>query len=333
MAVSYPFLILAALAWQFATPTIARAEPPAAELYPNAKAACTLILVDDRAGGVAWWIDDKGTAITAAHIVGGPGRRIELLSGVLGRISAKVVAVDRGNDAALLVCEPRDAAYPHLTLGEKTPPPATDVYLFGAPLFRENVLLRGMIARDDIYYEFYGGEKWYVGVTHVAAGVLPVTSGGVWMNARGEAIGLQSGALQFNGVPSAVAHMIPGEELKKLAASRQHARTPTLGIGLEEVWQQPPAFLKPLPPRARGLVVKLMHDISPVKAAGIKEGAILIAIDDQSLNRVSEYVSYTRSKNYEDTVTLTFLNLEGGDDQKIEVKLGVLEADWIKASQ
>jgi len=328
--VPYRILILFTLLLT-ACATAADAESPAADLYPRAKAACSLILVDDRAGGVAWWIDGKGTAVTAAHIVGGPGRRIELESAVVGRVSAKVIAVDRGNDIALLACEPRDEAYPHLQLAEKTPPPGDDAYLFGAPLFRENVLIRGMIARDDIYYEFYGGEKWYVGVTHVSAGVLPVTSGGVWMNARGEAVGLQSGSLMLNGVPAAVAHMIPIEVIAKLASTRRHAKTPTLAAGVEEIWQQPPDFLKPLPPRTRGLVVKVIHDASPLKAAGVKPGEIIVAVDDRFVSRVQEWVSYLRSKKPGEKVSVTILNREGGDNRKVEVNLGVLEADWLNA--
>src|SRR5437868_828515 len=72
------------------------------DLYSNACKSFVEILIDNHLDGSGWIATADGIAVTTAHVVGSPGKRIEIQSESLGRLEAKVIAVDRGNDTALL---------------------------------------------------------------------------------------------------------------------------------------------------------------------------------------------------------------------------------------
>ena len=101
---------------------------PPAELYESAKRASVEILVDGHLGGSGFFVDKEGLLLTAAHMIGRPGLRVEILSPTAGRIKAEVVAVDLGHDLALLRVESREDGYPELPLAEKLPPPGDDCH-------------------------------------------------------------------------------------------------------------------------------------------------------------------------------------------------------------
>ncbi|HYW80974.1 MAG TPA: serine protease, partial [Thermoguttaceae bacterium] len=77
-------------------------EPAETSLYEKAKLASVEVLVDDHMDGSGWFVDGQGLLFTAAHVIGRPGRRIEVISPTIGRIEAQVVAVDLGHDLAML---------------------------------------------------------------------------------------------------------------------------------------------------------------------------------------------------------------------------------------
>ena len=51
---------------------------------------------------------------TAAHVLGQPGRGVEIISTVAGRLRATLVAVDLGHDLVLFRVPPREGGYPYL---------------------------------------------------------------------------------------------------------------------------------------------------------------------------------------------------------------------------
>ena len=55
-------------------------QPTAVDLYAEAKQALVEILVDDHLDGSGWFADPNGLLLTASHVIGRPGRRIEILS-------------------------------------------------------------------------------------------------------------------------------------------------------------------------------------------------------------------------------------------------------------
>jgi len=320
-----------ALAARLAAGQEADGKQGGASLYEKAKRASVEILVDDHLAGTGWFADKGGLLFTASHVVGRPPHRIELLSPVAGRVSARLVAVDLGHDLALLQAEPREGGYPVLPLAEKLPPPGDDVFLFGTPIFRHAVLLPGMVANDELVFEYY--TDMHVEVLHVAASVPGGVSGGPWLNRQGEVVGLQSGMMTVKTAPAGVVMVVPLDAVRELLKSRRNAATPTIGAALEETWQHEGEVLKRYPPRTEGLVVCSLQEDGPAARAGLKAFDVIVAAEGRKIRLIAEMLRVIRSKKPGNSLRLTILSPDGTGVRQVTVRLGRLEVGWPEAAK
>lgn len=296
------------------------------ELYARVKQASLEILVDDHLNGSGSLVDASGLAITAAHVIGRPGNRVEVLSPVAGRRRAEVAAVDLGHDLALLRLEARDGGYPFLPLAERLPPAGADVFLLGTPVFRHAVMFRAMMARDEPTFEYLNAG--YVLVLTVAANVPSGTSGGPWVDRHGALVGVQSGVMSNNGTPVGVAFAGPAGAVRRLLETRQSAATPNAGLAIEETWQQQRDFLDRFPPRTEGLVVKVLQADGPAARAGLKQWDLIVEAEGQAVRLPDELLRIVRSKKPGEALSLGVLGPDGTGKRQVAVTLGRLEAAW-----
>lgn len=322
--------LLLALAARLAAGGQAAAEKPVAELYKQAKLASVEVLVDDHLAGSGFFADKQGLVLTAAHVIGRPGRRLEILSPAAGRLEAKLLAVDLGQDLALLRVNPREGGYPALAVNGELPPPGEDVFLLGSLLFRHAVLLRGTVARDQTVFEYHTGK--YVKCLHVASTVAGGMSGGPWLNRRGEVVGLQSGVISLNSLPVGLANVIPGSAIRGLLKSRRTAATPTIGAAVEETWQHQREVLDRFPPRTEALLLRGLKKDGPAARAGLKQWDAVVAADGQKVRLSGELLRIIRSKQPGKTLKLTVLGPDGTGTREVTVRLGKLEAGWPESS-
>ncbi len=297
-----------------------------AALYARAKSAFLEVLVDDYLAGSAVLVGSDGLALTAAHVFGGPGKRIEVLSPVAGRRSAEVVAVDLGHDLALLKVEPRPAGYPGLAAAKARPAAGDDLYLMGTPIFRHAVMTRGMVARDNATFEWYGNR--YIEIVHVDATAISGMSGGPWLNGRGEIVGIQSGVMTSKSVSNGIAFMAPHKAVQSLLANRRTAATAAAGMAVEETWQQQPDFRKRFPPKTEGLVARVLNNDGPATRAGVRQWDVVVEAGGQPVRRVDELIRIIRGKSPGDFLSLKLLQPDGAGIRDVTVKLGRLEVGW-----
>jgi len=182
------------------------------------------------------------------------------------------------------------------------------------------------MARDDTVFGYY--TERYVEITHIAATVQGGTSGGPWLNDRGEAIGLQSGTISLKSIPVGVANVIPIGPIRELLRSRQTTATPTMGVAVEETWQQQRDFLDRFPPQTEGLVVKILKSDGPAARAGLKQWDVISAVDDQPVRLSGELLRIIRAKQPGESVKLSVLGPDGTGRRELTVSLGKLEAGW-----
>ena len=322
------WLILAAAPLQA---DAAERRPPArGNVLEQARLASVEILRDGHLSGSGAFLAGDGLAITAAHVVGAPGGRIELLSPVVGRIGAKVIAVDYGHDLALLEASTRDGGYPGLRLASAVPAAATSVLLFGAPLYRHQMLVPGIIARQESTFEYLGTEPRYVEVVAVAATVPQGMSGGPWINGQGELIGVQSLNMAVNGSPLGITFMAPVNAVRQLVDSKKTVQTASLGAGLNEVWERDAKFLSRLPQNVEGTVVPRVRPQGPAERAGLQPEDTIVAIDGQAVRYRDQILRAVRQKKPGQTVELTVLPPDGAGSKQVSVVLGCLEVAWLK---
>jgi S1-C subfamily serine protease len=260
--------------------------------------------------------------LTAAHCVREPGR-VEVLW-QKRRILAKRVAIDLGNDLALLQLPRRDEDYPALVLAKAPPSPTTPIWLIGTPIYRHGVLLAGAAGAPGTTHEWYARLGRYVRVMHVTATTPPGVSGGPWMNARGEVLALHSGTMTRNDVPVGVGFAVPCTAIAAFLERGRTVATPTLGAAFEEVWEQARSALERYPPRTEGVVVMSPVANGPLADAGVEPWQVVTAIDGHPIRYRDDLLSYVRRQEVGEPVALSLLLPDRGGRKIVRVVLGAM---------
>jgi serine protease Do len=295
-------------------------------IYEKAKPALVEIIVNGHNNGSGWFIDPKGVLFTAAHVIEQPGQKVEVTSPAIGRLEAEVLAMDLGHDLALLRVQARDEPYPIIALADKAPAPGEEVFLFGSPLYRHAVLLRGSAARDDTTFEYYLDH--YLEITHISATVPLGMSGGPWLNSQGKVVGLNSGVMAINENPTGVAFSISLPHLRSMLQNRKTASTPAFGAALEELWQQDSKTIDRFPPQAEGLIVKILQNDGPASRSDVKQWDMIVAADGIKVRLVDEFLRIVAKKQPGETLELSLLSADGAGERKVAITLGKLEVGW-----
>ena len=305
-------------------------EPDTAELYSTLERASVEIIVDGHLAGSGWFADRSGLIMTAAHMMNGTGAEIKVVWQRSEPIPARVVAVDAGHDLALL--RPKrsigELPFTALEVAESMPEPGQEVYLFGSALYRHRIMLRGSVARGDLTYEFLGDRGHFVEVYHVASPSPPGTSGGCWTDAHGRVVGVQSAFITNNGKSTGIADVVPPEAIHSLLRTRESARTPTLGCGLEELATQQPGFIRRLPDTTRGLVTIPIEADGPADKAGLNKESVILALNGEPARYRDEFLDRIRAKKPGDEVTLEVIQPDEKKPREVKITLENLESPW-----
>ena len=257
-------------------------------LFQQCREACVEVLVDGRHAGSAWFATADGVAVSAAHLFERGRPSLEFLFADNHRADARLVAVDRGHDLALLQAEPGAAQGKFLPLARRTPGVGEALYQYGAPVFRSGLLQPGRVASPEPRFEFSAAVVDYAEVVASAAMMQGGTSGGPWLNRRGEVVGVQSSILSLDGKPAGLAFFGAAPAIRHLLDTRQSATTATAGLGVDELWQQSAEFLARLPKGLEGLVVSVVREGGPAAGAGVQPGDVLVTAAGQPLVRIAD---------------------------------------------
>ena len=293
-------------------------------LYDRAEAAAVEILVDGLQAGSGWFAAGDGLVVTAEHVIHPGTGRIEVLSPTTGTLPAKVAALDKGHDLALLRASGRDAPFPCLEIAPAPPAPGAEVFLFASALYRHGVLVRGAVARRTPTFEYLSGPGHYIEVYHVSAPSPPGTSGGCWLDATGRVIGCQSGFISQDGKGLGIALVTGAEAIRRLVETRRTATVPTLGAGFEEFWSQPAGFIARFPEGTAGLVAVLPRKGGPAERAGLAGDRVIVAVDGRPVKYRDPFLRYIHSKKPGETVVLFVLEPDGRGTREVKIVLAAL---------
>lgn len=290
--------------------------------YSKARLAGVEVLVDGRLVGSGCLVDAQGTMITCSHVVLPGAGTIEVQSDALGRVPANILARDPEHDLLLLSLPRRAHPYPHLKVAVTSPIVGQEVWLFGAPVFRHATTLPGIIARSEPSFEFYDGA--FHEILCIAAMAPGGTSGGAWINDRGEVIGVQSAVLSINNSPQGIAFSVPLPAVHALLKSRVDMRATTLNAGVEELWGQSADFIAKLPTGMRGLVVRQLQAGGHADQAGLQEWDIITRVNDQLIERTDEFLRFMRELAPGDTIEVLAADRNGQNSRLLTIELGSL---------
>ena len=291
--------------------------------------ASLVLLVNGKENGSAAFISEDGYIVSASHCIKFRDDRLEVISPLLGKLKAKLIALDKIHDMMLLKAE----------LGENKAvflPPATEpvktpekVYQIGSPIYRRGVVQSGFIARDDTYYEFYGERhNHYIEIIHVSVSIQSGTSGGPWVNGRGEYIGVQSGTLLVGDSPSGIAFMSPVTSFIDVINSKKSARSYNLDFKVMPLETHNTSTIERYKGYSEGLVVSEIQEESLAKKAGLKKWDLIVAINEHPVTTTAELLNKVRELK-SDKVELTIVELDKKTSKTKSIPTEIIE-DRIK---
>jgi S1-C subfamily serine protease len=299
-----------------------RKAPAGDSLYTRLQRASVEILVNGRMTGSGCFVSPDGVILTACHVVKDKGKDIEIVSPVVGRMSARRIATDRGHDLALLRVAGKKRKYPHLKIAPRIPDALSEVFLSSSPIWRHGLVLKGSVARETPSYCRQTTLKCYVRCIYID-GASPVgSSGGCWTDSRGRVVGVQSGYLNnTDKSPVGIAFAAPADAIARLLAEGGDRDVATMGAAIEELWTQSQGFIARLPKGTQGIVTPRLDKGGPLDKAGMTHETLILEIDGKPVAYLDKLLEIVQSKKPGDQVTLKVIEPIGKPPREVKIRL------------
>ncbi len=243
---------------------------------------------------------DRGFVLTNEHVIAKSGTITVVLKD--GReFQADIIGADPESDLAVLQIQ-ADEPLPSVPMGDSGDIMIGEtVIAIGNPFGFSNSVTTGVIsavnrsvrAQNRVYHDFL----------QIDASINPGNSGGPLLNINGKLIGINTA---IYAKAEGIGFAIPINTAKKIVSDLIaygeviHA---WIGLTVQNVDQRLAGYLDL--PSDEGIVIKGVEPGSPAANAGIKEGDVVLAIDDQSIRNVSDYEYAMREHSEGETLAVT----------------------------
>ena len=278
-----------------------------------------------RGQGSGFIINKKGFILTNNHVVEGADS-IKVTLSDKREFTATVVGTDPQSDVALIKID-NAVNLPVLPLGDSSKLEVAEwVIAIGNPFGLDQTVTVGVVSatgRSSI------GIADYENFIQTDAAINPGNSGGPLINARGEAVGINTALFSKTGGYMGIGFAIPINMAKSIEKQlKEHGKVTRgwLGVVIQNVDKDlANSFgLK----KAGGILVSEVQKDSPASAAGIKRGDVIIELDGTVLDDVSALRNRVALISPDSKVL--FLVIRDGREKKIQVTIGSQPTDFDK---
>jgi len=292
-------------------------------IYKKMRDASLVLLVNGKENGSAAFISPDGYIVGASHCIKFRDDKLEVISPALGKLKAKLIALDKVHDMMLLKADLGDKTTEYLPPSKEKVKTPERIYQIGSPIYRRGVVQSGFVARDDTYYEYYGERhNHYIEIIHISASIQSGTSGGPWVNSRGEYVGVQSGTLLVGDSPSGIAFMSPVLAFMDVITTKKSAKSYNLDFKVMPLETHNPSTIDRYKGYSRGLVVSDIQDESIAKKAGLNKWDLIVAVNEHPVTTVTEMMNKVRSfKSSSVKLTIVELDSDKSTDKTIPVEV------------
>src|SRR5437870_3547262 len=234
----------------------------------------------ERSMGSGFIINPNGYIVTNNHVVDGATQvQVKLSDG--RELPAKVVGRDSKTDIALLKVEASGLTV--IPLGDSSASQVGEpVMAIGNPFGLDQTVTTGIVSATGRAI----GSGPYDDFIQTDASINPGNSGGPLINARGQAIGINTAIFSQTGGSVGVGFAIPVNLAKTVIAqlaSTGHVERGWLGVRLQRVT---PALAKSFNlPEAQGALVTDVQSDSPAAKAGLRSGDVIVAYNGRKVAR------------------------------------------------
>ena len=269
--------------------------------------------------GSGFIVSTNGYVLTNAHVVEGFDE-VTVITHSGASYKGKIVGRDERSDLALVKIEnPKEPLQP-IALGSSSNLQVGQIVAaFGNPFGVGQSMTVGIISalnRSQVVEE-----KSYVNLIQTDAALNPGNSGGPLVNLKGEVIGVNVAIASPGPFNAGVGFAIPIDIAKKILPQLEKGKVTRgyLGVSIQSVT---PDMEEVYGAREGALVVEVKPG-SPAEKAGIKEGDIIIRVDDKVIHNdgdLVEAIAYTQPGT---RVILTIIRDK--KEMKIPVTIGSYE--------
>jgi putative serine protease PepD len=276
-----------------------------------------VVAVQVRGGsGTGFVIDERGTIVTNAHVVGEAGRASVRFGDSGAAVDAQVLGSDPSTDLAVLRVDPaRVGTIRPLTFADSDAVRVGDeVVAIGHPFGLDRTATAGIVSGLGREIESPNGFS-IDEVIQTDAAINPGNSGGPLVDARGRVVGVNSqiatGAGGGNvGVGFAVPSNTAREVVPRLARGQAIER-PYLGLTTAAV--------------SAGVEVQEVTPAGPAQRAGLRAGDVVTSVDGRSVSEPGDITDALDGKDPGDSVSIEVQR--GGDRERFDVDLGTRPAN------
>ncbi|MDO8475533.1 MAG: Do family serine endopeptidase, partial [Candidatus Rokubacteria bacterium] len=236
-----------------------------------------------RSMGSGFIINQNGYIVTNNHVVEGATQvQVKLSDG--RELPAKVVGRDSKTDIALLKVEANGLNV--IPLGDSSASQVGEpVMAIGNPFGLEQTVTTGIVSATGRAI----GTGPYDDFIQTDASINPGNSGGPLINARGQAIGINTAIFSQSGGSVGIGFAIPMTLAKSVVSQLADSGKVTrgwLGVGIQPVT---PDLAKSFGrAETTGVLVSSVSEGSPAERAGLKSGDIITEYDGRKVERASD---------------------------------------------
>jgi Do/DeqQ family serine protease len=232
-------------------------------------------------------VDPKGLIVTNHHVIA-EGTDITVVLADRREFEAKVLLKDERTDLAVLKIDVPDEELPALGLGDSDALEVGDLVLaIGNPFGVGQTVTSGIVsalARTSV------GVSDYQFFIQTDAAINPGNSGGALVNGKGQLIGINTAIFSRGGGSIGIGFAIPANMVKTVVATAESGgeaiRRPWIGAEVQNVSSDIAASLGMA--RPEGALIVSLHPESPLAAAGLKRGDIVLAVEGKPVESAQE---------------------------------------------
>ncbi len=227
-------------------------------------------------------VDGSGYIVTNNHVIG-KGSDIRVVLSDRREFEAKLLLADERTDLAVLKIDAPDEVLPSLKFSDSDNLEVGDLVLaIGNPFGVGQTVTSGIVsalARTQV------GVTDYQFFIQTDAAINPGNSGGALVDMNGDLVGINTAIFSRSGGSIGIGFSIPSNMVNTVVATAKSGssriKRPWMGVELQDVTPDVAESLGFARPEGT-LIVKL-HPDSPLQAAGLKRGDVIVGIDNRSV--------------------------------------------------
>ncbi len=278
--------------------------------------------------GTGFIVSPDGFILTNNHVVEG-STRVEVRLFDKRRFPARVVGTDPNTDVAVIRIDATNLPVTEFGNSDSTRI-GEWVLAIGNPLEFSFTVTAGIVSAKGRTLRGLRGDNNYSiqDFIQTDAAINPGNSGGPLVDVGGRVIGINSAIASETGFYAGYGFAIPinlARAVMTQLIETGHVRRAVMGVSIRDA-EAEDATLVGLP-EIRGVVVQdYVGDDSPARAAGIKPGDVIVALDGQPVESVPQLQQRVGFKRPGETVQITVLR-RGGERRTYGVRLVEPPAD------